>query len=234
MSSSLNETYTEEPGNIHSSPNWAEQLNAYIDGELSADEQLQIEKHLQTCAACQSEVELSQRLVTALHSLPSIVPPRSFALTPEKARRLRANPLHTAAKVALSVAAALLIFVFTLDFSGFNKSTTAPSTTNAVNVTTSVATTPAPTLPPVGTLNGCSDANSGQGDVCSSSDNNETVIPYTASPTRTVVPVTPVKTIVADTAGAIHLAEIGLTILVLALAAFVVATRPRAPSKLRL
>lgn len=235
MSSSLNKTYTEEPGNIHNSPNWTEQLNAFIDGELQADEQLQVEKHLQTCAVCQAEVELSKRLVTALNSLPEMSAPRSFAIRPEQARRLRANPVHTAAKAALAIAAALLIFVFTLDFSGVTKTAPENGITNAnANATTSAVATPTPSLPPIGTLSACTDTNSGQGDVFCNSDPNDTVVPYTASPTRTVTPVPPISQVAASTNSAVHFLEIGLIILVLALAAFVIATRPRAPGRLRL
>ncbi len=57
-----------------------EQLSAYLDGELSPAERAALERHLPTCAQCQTELAALRRVRATLAALPSPALPRSFAL----------------------------------------------------------------------------------------------------------------------------------------------------------
>ena len=48
-----------------------EALQAYIDGELPSDEMSQLEAHLQSCSACESEVAELRELFATIESVPS-------------------------------------------------------------------------------------------------------------------------------------------------------------------
>lgn len=58
-----------------------EQLSAYLDDELSAEEQAHSEAHLQTCERCQQALAALRETATLLHMLPQPSLPRSFLLT---------------------------------------------------------------------------------------------------------------------------------------------------------
>ncbi len=55
-------------------------LSAYIDGQLSLEEQTQTEAHLQNCAVCQQQLTELRQTVALLHALPQPPLPRSFVL----------------------------------------------------------------------------------------------------------------------------------------------------------
>ncbi len=55
-------------------------LSAYIDGQLSPEEQMQTETHLQNCVVCQQQLAELRQTVALLHSLPQPSLPRSFVL----------------------------------------------------------------------------------------------------------------------------------------------------------
>lgn len=222
MSASRGQGKIEEPGSVHS-PEWAAQLTAYVDAQLNSVERSRVEQHLQDCAECQAEVEITRKLKAVLIQLPEVKAPRSFAITPAQARKLRPRPLYTAARVALAMAAALLIFVFALDFSGV---TASPAPSVATNIAT--PTTVAPTLPPIGTLPTC--APSSGGSVSCLSGGAE--IPYTATAVKPAPKPQPVPA--PQTGAAIHVVEIGLALLVVLLVLLVIASRPRLSTKLRL
>jgi anti-sigma factor RsiW len=58
-----------------------EQLSAYLDKQtLSAEEQSQVEAHLNTCEQCQQELADLRHTVALLHALPQPALPRSFML----------------------------------------------------------------------------------------------------------------------------------------------------------
>jgi hypothetical protein len=62
-----------------------DQLSAYIDGELDERAAERLEAHLAGCAPCREQVEQLRATSAALRALPEIDPPRSFALSPERA-----------------------------------------------------------------------------------------------------------------------------------------------------
>jgi hypothetical protein len=59
-----------------------EQLSAYLDDELLPAERLQIERHLDDCAACRSDLEELRTVGWAIGQLREPRTPRSFALEP--------------------------------------------------------------------------------------------------------------------------------------------------------
>ena len=58
-----------------------EQLSAYLDDELSTEEQARCEAHLHTCKRCQQALVVLRETATLLHALPQPSLPRSFLLT---------------------------------------------------------------------------------------------------------------------------------------------------------
>jgi hypothetical protein len=230
VSNSISRRKIEENVNIHETLGWSEQLAAYADGELTSTASSVVQNHLSECSLCQNELKAIQMLTANLARLPQLTVPRSFAITPEQARKLRkAPPIYTAARVALAMAAALLIFVCTLDFSGL-VSSSADSPPIQGNVIAATPTVDVP-LPSIGIRAGCGSTSSA-GDVKCFNDPSSGV-PYTAHPI-TVKPVAVPAVTVAETPASVHVLEIGLVALVLTLLILVLAAQPRAPTRLRL
>lgn len=223
MNEPIGERNIDTAGDLHNQADWPEQLAAYIDQELDVATTRQIVAHLAVCARCQAEVKATQLLKTELAGLPQLVVPRSFAITPAQARRLNPPPLYTAARIALGLAAALLIFVFGLDFLGLANQTTQ---TNIAVLPVATAT-PDYVVPPIGTRPACGPA-SGQGNVICSGGDPGTTVRTATSPSSIQLVVT-----TSGPSAAVHIAEIALVALVLAMAAFALAVRPRAPTKPR-
>src|SRR5438552_8009245 len=59
----------------------AEQLNAYVDGELDAADRAAFERHLAACATCQLELEQMRSTRTAVHALSMLRAPRPMTIT---------------------------------------------------------------------------------------------------------------------------------------------------------
>jgi anti-sigma factor RsiW len=72
-----------------------EQLSAFLDREVSAEEQAQWEAHLSTCPQCQQALAVLRQTVVLLHALPQPTLPRSFILPVEAAEAV-AMPRATA------------------------------------------------------------------------------------------------------------------------------------------
>jgi anti-sigma factor RsiW len=107
-----------------------EELSAYVDNVLAADERDASDAHLRDCAACQGELAELQRAVTLLRAVPNRAAPRSFHVSaqapvapavpvrPEAAPR-RAPIINPVWLRALSgVAAAFMVVAFASDFLG--------------------------------------------------------------------------------------------------------------------
>ena len=58
-----------------------ELLSAYMDGELSAEEQTRLEAQLQTDPALQAELDAMRHTVALVHDLPPVAIPRNFILS---------------------------------------------------------------------------------------------------------------------------------------------------------
>ena len=61
-----------------STPHVIEELSAYLDGMLTADEHERVETHLQTCDTCREEREALEQTLSLIHTLPEIKPPENF------------------------------------------------------------------------------------------------------------------------------------------------------------
>lgn len=61
-----------------------ELLSAYVDGQITATERTQVEAHLQTCAACRSELVSLRNTVALVQALPRVAVPRAFTLSEAK------------------------------------------------------------------------------------------------------------------------------------------------------
>ncbi len=69
---------TEQRGRIHNQV--AELLSAYIDDEVTAEEQTLVEAHLATCTACSRDLVTLRQTVALLKELPQVAAPRPFTL----------------------------------------------------------------------------------------------------------------------------------------------------------
>lgn len=85
-------------------------LSAYIDGTLSPTERAELEARLQTDAELRRELATLRATVDLVKGLPTLRAPRDFTLTPQMVRR-PPRILTSAAFSALSVAAAVMLFV---------------------------------------------------------------------------------------------------------------------------
>ena len=98
---------------------WVQQrLSAYLDGDLPADEQAQMQSHLSSCAACKQDLDTLRQTVTWLKQLPEQPLPRSFLLpaTPVKSTGWSASGwLSLLFGSATAMAALLFIVVVSLD-----------------------------------------------------------------------------------------------------------------------
>ena len=96
-----------------------ERLSAYLDGELLPQEQAAVEHHLDTCPACQWDLDTLRQTVQWTSELPTLTVPRVFTIPapaePERAarRRWRFVPLMQGATALIAL---LLFFVVAGDF----------------------------------------------------------------------------------------------------------------------
>jgi len=81
-----------------------EQLSAYIDKQLSAQERATCKLHLQTCEQCQSNLATLKQTVALLKALPQPALPRSFVL-PAGAAYLQEQPAQQQTPAMLTPAA---------------------------------------------------------------------------------------------------------------------------------
>lgn len=93
-------------------------LSSYLDGEVSEAEARDIERHLDTCEGCRSELESLRATVGLLRQLPQLAVPRSFRLR-EAPGSTRAGPSWAwPTRLAASLAGLLLIVLLAGDAIG--------------------------------------------------------------------------------------------------------------------
>lgn len=61
------------------------ELSAFLDGQLSLQEQVRCDAHLKTCEQCRQTLAALRQTVTLLHALPQPPLPRSFLLSSDEA-----------------------------------------------------------------------------------------------------------------------------------------------------
>ena len=91
----------------------AEELSAYIDGQLPRDDEARFRRHLEQCPECQAELRTLSRTVALLRRLPAVKVPRAFSIPlslPAPALPFWLRPrLYDALRGATVAAAALLV-----------------------------------------------------------------------------------------------------------------------------
>ncbi len=94
-----------------------ERLSAFIDGQLSEEERVQVRKHLQSCSRCQTSMDTLGWTVKLLKQAPLPPLPRQFTLPiPEPKSAPGASPWLRWGIAAASAAAALaFVFLVTVD-----------------------------------------------------------------------------------------------------------------------
>lgn len=119
-------------------------VNAWIDGEATPEEDAFVTHHLASCKPCAARADELRAVAALFGQLPGIDPPRSFALTPEHARKPTPIPKRTTAITiiqllpiirALSVAA-----MFTVLILGATLAVTPQDDTVTIDATTSMQT----------------------------------------------------------------------------------------------
>lgn len=93
-----------------------EQLSAYLDGELSAQEQHAVQCHLATCAECRWNLETLKLTVQWTRDLPSVPIPRVFTIPAQPVRARRQSWSVPLLQGATALVALLLVFAFVGDF----------------------------------------------------------------------------------------------------------------------
>lgn len=87
-----------------------ELLSAYIDGEASNSEVIEVEEHLSGCDECRAELDSLRATASLLRRLPQLDVPRSFVLTEAPAMVIQRPPsIVWSARLATSAAALLLV-----------------------------------------------------------------------------------------------------------------------------
>jgi predicted anti-sigma-YlaC factor YlaD len=91
-------------------------ISAYLDQQVTAEEQQFFERHLAACAECRVQLETTRSMVAALRAMPVVKAPRSFVLPREMAKQPKRSIL--AWYPALRLATALAAIAFVVLFAG--------------------------------------------------------------------------------------------------------------------
>ena len=95
------------PDRVIRMAHYAEELSAFLDGELATAEHQILSMHLQTCAECRHELQALDSARTAVRSLPTLEPPVLLDVEREIVRR-RLSPRRLAS-AAVGIAAAVTL-----------------------------------------------------------------------------------------------------------------------------
>jgi hypothetical protein len=124
------------------------ELSAFIDGQLDAGERARVQRHLETCAACRAELAELQSTVRLLRLVPTVAPPRSFALPLSAAPvslPVRYSPLFFGLRNATAGLAAMLVAVVAVNIVFDPPTAIAPTERDAARTT--LQRPPAPARP---------------------------------------------------------------------------------------
>ena len=127
-----------------------ELLSAYIDGEVSASESLEVQEHLATCEACSEEMETLRFTVDLLSELPQLEPMRSYAIETPPEPAPSVGRFTWTARLATSAAALLLLALLAGDMTGLlvQQSSVKSNADMSMDVPAAAAT-PVPAAAPV-------------------------------------------------------------------------------------
>jgi len=105
----------------HEMPVWllhhghsADRLSAYLDGELTGDENREVVAHVIACRECRNDLQEFDRARTAIRALPGVEAPEGLLPRPPVRKTGRRRRVGTVAALALG-AAAVLVIVFGLN-----------------------------------------------------------------------------------------------------------------------
>lgn len=96
----------------------AEMLSAYLDGELSPEEQALVEKHLAKCADCAENLRTLRQTVALLEQVPPVAVPRAFTIRPAQVAKRPSLFQTRRAYVYLRAATALATVLFAVVLAG--------------------------------------------------------------------------------------------------------------------
>jgi predicted anti-sigma-YlaC factor YlaD len=88
-------------------------IDAYLDGELSAEDRAAVQRHLEQCSTCGADLERRRSLFEVIEGIPEAPPPRDAAeniVATLRQRRARARVLEWLLLPQILIAAALIIF----------------------------------------------------------------------------------------------------------------------------
>jgi hypothetical protein len=181
-----------------------EQLSAYIDGELSAAERAELERHIPGCPECQEALGELRRVHDLLAALPMPKAPRSFALpldirppahpaqpaTQQTApRRSRASLIQWTGAIAATIGLFLLLSGVVTGVLGFN-STQFAASSGGRNSDTSLTGAQSQTPVTAGPGEGTPNFNATQ----QPQDNDKATPSATATPKSSATSVSPATT----------------------------------------
>ena len=86
-------------------------ISAYLDQQVTAEEQQFFELHMAACADCRAQLEATRSLVTALKAMPAVKAPRSFVLPREMAKQPKRSIFAWYPTLRLATALAAIAFV---------------------------------------------------------------------------------------------------------------------------
>jgi anti-sigma factor RsiW len=95
-------------------------LSAYLDRELTGEQMMAVRAHLETCSACQSDLDALKSVKSGLRDLPTVEPRATLAadiLRMAREERRESSPVPFGLMVATSVAAAVFaVLLFNMFF----------------------------------------------------------------------------------------------------------------------
>jgi hypothetical protein len=116
-----------------------EQLSALLDGRAEADERTFLAGHVEQCMVCSNELADLSSVRDLLRALPIYLPPRSFAVPIESARRARRfRRLVPITRALGAVAALLCVVLFAVDATqaGYDTPMSVPDGAGAMHLAT--------------------------------------------------------------------------------------------------
>ena len=86
-------------------------ISAYLDQQVTAEEQQFFERHIAACADCRAQLEATRSMVAALKAMPVVKAPRSFVLPREMAKQPKRSIFAWYPTLRLATALAAIAFV---------------------------------------------------------------------------------------------------------------------------
>ena len=86
-------------------------ISAYLDQQVTAEEQQFFERHIAACADCRAQLEATRSMVAALKAMPAVKAPRSFVLPREMAKQPKRSIFAWYPTLRLATALAAIAFV---------------------------------------------------------------------------------------------------------------------------